>query len=248
MTAATQQAGSPDNEPVRVNHTVRNIVIALIVVALVAIGGFFGYRAVTHGKDSAARGSESNPVRIGVVGDTDPRWPPIPRYCWPTRRPARSTRNHRRGAFAAGAGEQGVRRDHRARHPSDERGAAGGEPGRCDERRPGRGARRCVQRVRGTLAGGDQAVHRHGILGHRLDHLRVLGRRCAGARLSRGGLSRSSDVIDFGTAADPIGYEDAIAAAVRGRQGGDAMSPWSHAYDIAGHQTDWTVIRKSTRR
>ena len=57
-------------------------------------------------------------------------------------------------------------------------------------------------------------------------------------------LSRSSDVIDFGTAADPIGYEDAIAAAVRGRQGGDAMSPWSHAYDIAGRQTDWTVIRK----
>ena len=57
MTAATQQAGSPDNEPVRVNHTVRNIVIALIVVALVAIGGFCGYRAVTHGKDSAARGS-----------------------------------------------------------------------------------------------------------------------------------------------------------------------------------------------
>ena len=42
MTAATQQAGSPDNEPVRVNHTVRNIVIALIAVALVAIGGFFG--------------------------------------------------------------------------------------------------------------------------------------------------------------------------------------------------------------
>lgn len=63
-----------------------------------------------------------------------------------------------------------------------------------------------------------------------------------------GELSRSSDVIDFGMAADPIGYEDAIAAAVRGRQGGDAMSPWSHAYDIAGRQTDWTVIRNSTRR
>lgn len=59
-----------------------------------------------------------------------------------------------------------------------------------------------------------------------------------------GGLPRSSDVIDFGTAADLIGYEDAIAAAVRGRQGGDAMSPWSHAHDIAGRQTDWTVIRK----
>lgn len=91
MTAATQQAGSPDNEPVRVNHTVRNIVIALIVVALVAIGGFFGYRAVAHGKDSAARGSESNPVRIGVVGATDSRCPPIPRYCWPTRRPSCSS-------------------------------------------------------------------------------------------------------------------------------------------------------------
>lgn len=150
MTAATQQAGSPDNEPVRVNHTVRNIVIALIVVAVMSAG------------------------RVVERGDV----------C---------------NVFAA------------PQH-------------------------------------GDQAVHRHGIrFGHRLDHLRVLGRRCAGARLSRG-LSRSSDVIDFGTAADPIGYEDAIAAAVRGRQGGDAMSPWSHAYDIAGHQTDWTVIRKSTRR
>ena len=109
MTAATQQAGSPDNEPVRVNHTVRNIVIALIVVAVMSAG------------------------RVVERGDV----------C---------------NVFAA------------------------------------------------------------------------------------------SDVIDFGTAADPIGYEDAIAAAVRGRQGGDAMSPWSHAYDIAGHQTDWTVIRKSTRR
>ena len=38
MTAATQQAGSPDNEPVRVNHTVRNIVIALIVVAVMSAG------------------------------------------------------------------------------------------------------------------------------------------------------------------------------------------------------------------
>lgn len=38
MTAATQQAGSPDNEPVRVNHTVRNIVIALIVVAVMSTG------------------------------------------------------------------------------------------------------------------------------------------------------------------------------------------------------------------
>ena len=31
--------GSPDNEPVRVNHTVRNIVIALIVVAVMSAAG-----------------------------------------------------------------------------------------------------------------------------------------------------------------------------------------------------------------
>lgn len=150
MTAATQQAGSPDNEPVRVNHTVRNIVIALIVVAVMSAG---------------------------------------------------------------------------------------------------RVVERCVQRVRGTPAGGDQAVHRHGIrFGHRLDHLRVLGRRCAGARLSRGSCHVPAMSSTSARRRTPIGYEDAIAAAVRGRQGGDAMSPWSHAYDIAGRQTDWTVIRNSTRR
>lgn len=155
MTAATQQAGSPDNEPVRVNHTVRNIVIALIVVAVMSAG------------------------RVVERGDV----------C---------------NVFAAP--QQAV-------------------------------TKRFIDTVSGSAIGsityefsGDDALVR--------DFL--------------GELSRSSDVIDFGTAADPIGYEDAIAAAgldaVRGRQGGDAMSPWSHAYDIAGHQTDWTVIRKSTRR
>lgn len=151
MTAATQQAGSPDNEPVRVNHTVRNIVIALIVVAVMSAG------------------------RVVERGDV----------C---------------NVFAAP--QQAV-------------------------------TKRFIDTVSGSAIGsityefsGDDALVREFL----------------------GGLSRSSDVIDFGTAADPIGYEDAIAAAVRGRQGGDAMSPWSHAYDIAGHQTDWTVIRKSTRR
>ena len=151
MTAATQQAGSPDNEPVRVNHTVRNIVIALIVVAVMSAG------------------------RVVERGDV----------C---------------NVFAAP--QQAV-------------------------------TKRFIDTVSGSAIGsityefsGDDALVR--------DFL--------------GELSRSSDVIDFGTAADTIGYEDAIAAAVRGRQGGDAMSPWSHAYDIAGHQTDWTVIRKSTRR
>lgn len=155
MTAATQQAGSPDNEPVRVNHTVRNIVIALIVVAVMSAG------------------------RVVERGDV----------C---------------NVFAAP--QQAV-------------------------------TKRFIDTVSGSAIGsityefsGDDAL----------------------VRDFSGELSRSSDVIDFGTAADPIGYEDAIAAAgldaVRGRQGGDAMSPWSHAYDIAGHQTDWTVIRKSTRR
>lgn len=148
---ATQQAGSPDNEPVRVNHTVRNIVIALIAVAVMSVG------------------------RVVERGDV---------Y----------------NVFAAP--QQAV-------------------------------TKRFIATVSGSAIGsityefsGDDALVR--------DFL--------------GELSRSSDVIDFGTAADPISYEDAIAAAVRGRQGGDAMSPWSHAYDIAGRQTDWTVIRKSTRR
>ena len=150
MTAATQQAGSPDNEPVRVNHTVRNIVIALIVVAVMSAG------------------------RVVERGDV---------Y----------------NVFAAP--QQAV-------------------------------TKRFIDTVSGSAIGsityefsGDDALVR-----------------------DSGELSRSSDVIDFGTAADTIGYEDAIAAAVRGRQGGDAMSPWSHAYDIAGRQTDWTVIRNSTRR
>lgn len=151
MTAATQQAGSPDNEPVRVNHTVRNIVIALIVVAVMGAG------------------------RVVERGDV----------C---------------NVFAAP-------------QPAV--------------------TKRFIDTVSGSAIGsityefsGDDALVR--------DFL--------------GEPSRSSDVIDFGTAADTIGYEDAIAAAVRGRQGGDAMSPWSHAYDIAGHQTDWTVIGNSTRR
>ena len=141
MTAATQQAGSPDNEPVRVNHTVRNIVIALIVVAVMSAG------------------------RVVERGDV---------Y----------------NVFAAP--QQAV-------------------------------TKRFIDTVSGSAIGSITYEF-------------------------SGELSRSSDVIDFGTAADTKGYEDAIAAAVRGRQGGDAMSPWSHAYDIAGHQTDWTVIRNSTRR
>lgn len=113
---ATQQAGSPDNEPVRVNHTVRNIVIALIVVAVMSAG------------------------RVVERGDV----------C---------------NVFAAP--QQAV-------------------------------TERFITTVSGSAIGsityefsGDDALVR--------DFL--------------GELSRSSDVIDFGMAADPIGYEDAIAAA-----------------------------------
>lgn len=152
MTAATQQAGSPDNELVRVNHTVRNIVIALIVVAVMSAG------------------------RVVERGDV----------C---------------NVFAAP--QQAV-------------------------------TKRFIDTVSGSAIGsityeflGDDALVRDFLGGA------VTFQRCH--RLRHG-------------YEDPIGYEDAIAAAVRGRQGGDAMSPWSHAHDIAGRQTDWTVIRNSTRR
>lgn len=65
---------SDPQEPVRVNHTGRNIVIAVIVIALIAVAVFFGVRAAKGGSDSAAKGSKSNPVKIGVVGATDPQW------------------------------------------------------------------------------------------------------------------------------------------------------------------------------
>ena len=71
MTAATQQPATPE-EPVRVNHTVRNIVIAVVVIVALVLGGFFGYRAFAGGKASAEKGSKDNPVKIGVVGATDP--------------------------------------------------------------------------------------------------------------------------------------------------------------------------------
>lgn len=74
MSAITQNA-APVNpqEPVRVNHTIRNIIIAVVVVVLVLAGGFFGYRAFasTEGSD---KGSASNPVKIGVVGASDKSW------------------------------------------------------------------------------------------------------------------------------------------------------------------------------
>lgn len=61
------------NEPVRVNHTARNIIIAVVVVALVAVLGIFGYRAI-KGNNSSDKGTKDNPVKIGVVGATDPQW------------------------------------------------------------------------------------------------------------------------------------------------------------------------------
>ena len=60
-------------EPVRVNHRTRNIVIAVVVVAALAVAAFFGYRAMNK-NDNAPKGSETNPVVIGVVGATDPQW------------------------------------------------------------------------------------------------------------------------------------------------------------------------------
>ena len=65
--------GTPE-EPVRENHTVRNIIIAVLVVALVAVAAVFGVRALRSGDGEAAKGTPSNPVKIGVVGATSPQW------------------------------------------------------------------------------------------------------------------------------------------------------------------------------
>ncbi|PLS25656.1 ABC transporter substrate-binding protein [Bifidobacterium imperatoris] len=74
MSAATQtQTPTNPQEPVRVNHTLRNIIIAAVVVVLVLAGGFFGYRAFANNAN-AEKGSEANPVKIGVVGASDKPW------------------------------------------------------------------------------------------------------------------------------------------------------------------------------
>ena len=57
MTAATQPAtpAAPNNnEPVRVNHTARNVIITIVVVAIIAVAAFFGYRAFAGANESSA--------------------------------------------------------------------------------------------------------------------------------------------------------------------------------------------------
>ena len=66
-------AAGPD-EPVRVHHTVRDALVSFLVVAFVAATAFFGLRT-DGGGNAAAKGTAGNPVRIGVVGATDPQWP-----------------------------------------------------------------------------------------------------------------------------------------------------------------------------
>lgn len=65
--------GYDPDHPVRVNHTPRNIVIAVLVVAFVLAATLLGYHAMTK-TDEAPKGSENNPVVIGVVGATNPEW------------------------------------------------------------------------------------------------------------------------------------------------------------------------------
>ncbi|WP_018143198.1 MetQ/NlpA family ABC transporter substrate-binding protein [Alloscardovia criceti] len=60
-------------EPVRVNNTARNTIIAAVVIILIAVAAFFGIRAFAS-DSTAPKGSESNPVKIGVVGASDPQW------------------------------------------------------------------------------------------------------------------------------------------------------------------------------
>lgn len=56
------------DEPVRVNHTARNIIIAVLVVLLVAAGAFFGFHQANKGNGGAAasaetKGAKDNPVK-----------------------------------------------------------------------------------------------------------------------------------------------------------------------------------------
>ena len=63
-----------DEEPVRVNHTARNWIIAVIVVVALVLAGFFIYRAQNSSAAGNEKGSASNPVKIGVVGASDKDW------------------------------------------------------------------------------------------------------------------------------------------------------------------------------
>ena len=56
------------------NHTARNVIITIVVVAIIAVAAFFGYRAFAGANESSAKGSKGNPVKIGVVGATNPEW------------------------------------------------------------------------------------------------------------------------------------------------------------------------------
>ncbi|MEE1297046.1 MAG: MetQ/NlpA family ABC transporter substrate-binding protein [Bifidobacterium sp.] len=60
-------------EPVRVYHTARNIIIAVVVVLAIVALGLWGFVGMNR-NDSSPKGSKDNPVVIGVVGATDPEW------------------------------------------------------------------------------------------------------------------------------------------------------------------------------
>ncbi|BAR06351.1 NLPA lipoprotein [Scardovia inopinata] len=73
QTPLSSQAAS-SAEPVRVNHRLRNLLIAGILVIAVVLAAFFGIRVSRSGHESAAKGSKSNPVLIGVVGANNEQW------------------------------------------------------------------------------------------------------------------------------------------------------------------------------
>ena len=78
MAEANQQPAGLPEEPVRVNHTVRNIIIAVVVVALVAVGAFFGVRAFKDPTRPQKR--EPRPTRRRSVW-----WAPPIRSGWNSR-------------------------------------------------------------------------------------------------------------------------------------------------------------------
>lgn len=69
-----KKPAAPGEEPVRVNNTKRNVIIAVVAV-IVVVAIIIVVAAVNSSKSSNEKGSASNPIRIGVIGATGDQWP-----------------------------------------------------------------------------------------------------------------------------------------------------------------------------
>ena len=61
-------------EPIREDNRLRNGILVVVVIVVIALVSFFGIRAANKSKEAAPKGSQANPVVIGVVGAKNPHW------------------------------------------------------------------------------------------------------------------------------------------------------------------------------